>query len=48
MIDEEKYKIAEEYLSRNNQNSVFVITWQIKKYICEINKRGAGTCKNFV
>jgi predicted nucleic acid-binding protein len=28
--DEEKYKIAEEYLSRNNQNSVFVITWQIK------------------
>ncbi|MDR1147049.1 MAG: PIN domain-containing protein [Spirochaetaceae bacterium] len=27
--DEEKYKIAEEYLLRNNQNAVFIITWQI-------------------
>jgi predicted nucleic acid-binding protein len=27
--DEEKYKIAEEYLLGNNQNAVFIITWQI-------------------
>jgi predicted nucleic acid-binding protein len=27
--DEEKYKIAEKYLSENNQNAVFIITWQI-------------------
>ena len=27
--DDEKYKIVEEYLSKNNQNVVFVITWQI-------------------
>ncbi|MDR1320834.1 MAG: PIN domain-containing protein [Gracilibacteraceae bacterium] len=27
--DEEKYKIAEEYLLKNNQNAVFIITWQI-------------------
>jgi predicted nucleic acid-binding protein len=27
--DDEKYKIAEEYLSKNNLNTVFIITWQI-------------------
>jgi predicted nucleic acid-binding protein len=27
--DEEKYKIAEEYLLENNPNVVFIITWQI-------------------
>jgi predicted nucleic acid-binding protein len=27
--DDEKYKIAEEYLSKNNHNVVFIITWQI-------------------
>jgi predicted nucleic acid-binding protein len=27
--DEEKYKIAEKYLSGDNQNTVFIITWQI-------------------
>jgi predicted nucleic acid-binding protein len=27
--DDEKYKIAEKYLSVNNQNAVFIITWQI-------------------
>jgi predicted nucleic acid-binding protein len=27
--DEEKYKTAEEYLSKNDPNAVFIITWQI-------------------
>jgi predicted nucleic acid-binding protein len=27
--DDEKYKIAEEYLSKNNHDVVFIITWQI-------------------
>jgi predicted nucleic acid-binding protein len=27
--DKEKYKIAEEYLLKNNPNAVFIITWQI-------------------
>jgi predicted nucleic acid-binding protein len=27
--NEEKYKIAEEYLLKNNQDVVFIITWQI-------------------
>ncbi|MDR0411232.1 MAG: PIN domain-containing protein [Treponema sp.] len=27
--DDEKYKIAEEYLSQNNRDVVFVISWQI-------------------
>jgi predicted nucleic acid-binding protein len=27
--DEEKYKIAEEYLLKNDQDTVFIITWQI-------------------
>jgi predicted nucleic acid-binding protein len=27
--DDEKYKIAEEYLSKNNPNVVFIISWQV-------------------
>jgi predicted nucleic acid-binding protein len=27
--DDEKYKIAEEYLSENSQRAVFIVTWQI-------------------
>jgi predicted nucleic acid-binding protein len=27
--DYEKYKIVEEYLSRNSHNVIFVITWQV-------------------
>jgi predicted nucleic acid-binding protein len=27
--DDEKYKIAEEYLSRSNYDVVFIITWQV-------------------